>query len=397
MLDKLASVRGLNIPVLELMRDPDATFGQILKVGRRAIEQDGAEVLIFGCMTMSFLGVTPKLSAALGVPVVNAAQAALKAAESLVSINLSHSKKAFPPLPSSRSRVLPASKCERSRKDESHEAESLNSNSPGRGRSRRVASLPGQRGDVIRTLTILSRPQALQPQEFQSIQLLAQEWRKLGLDIQVQVMPWEQMSDLVWYQRDKWDMTAWQMVGRPERLDPDELVYNLFHTSTAEKGYNFVGYNNPTYDEIATAQRAETDIEKRRALVFKAQEMIAADQPIINLVHPKVSYAFNKSVWKESSVVEQAGIGIRNFWTSIGHRAGRRQEGHHSQFRRQRQCDQPALHLRRPRQLDLRAGLGPAAARRPRRSAEAVGGRSRTTGSNDTTIDVTHRARAEVA
>jgi peptide/nickel transport system substrate-binding protein len=179
-------------------------------------------------------------------------------------------------------------------------------------------SWPAWAGDVIRTLTILSRPQASQPQEFQSIQLLAQEWRKLGLDIRVQVMPWEQMSDLVWYQRDKWDMTAWQMVGRPERLDPDELVFNLFHTSTSEKGYNFVGYKNPTYDEIATAQRAETDIEKRRALVFKAQEMIAADQPIINLVHPKVSYAFNKSVWKEGSVVEQAGIGIRNFWTSIG-------------------------------------------------------------------------------
>jgi peptide/nickel transport system substrate-binding protein len=52
-------------------------------------------------------------------------------------------------------------------------------------------------GDVIRPLTILSRPQASQPQEFQSVQLLAQEWRKLGLDIKIQVMPWEQMSDLV--------------------------------------------------------------------------------------------------------------------------------------------------------------------------------------------------------
>jgi allantoin racemase len=95
-LDKLASVRGLNIPVLELMRDPDATFSKIVRVGRQAIEQDGAEVLIFGCMTMSFLGVAQKLSDALGVPVINAAQAALKAAESLVSINLSHSKRAFP-------------------------------------------------------------------------------------------------------------------------------------------------------------------------------------------------------------------------------------------------------------------------------------------------------------
>jgi hypothetical protein len=32
------------------------------------------------------------------------------------------------------------------------------------------------------------------------------------------------------------------MVGRPERSDPDELIYNLFHSSTREKGFNFVGY-----------------------------------------------------------------------------------------------------------------------------------------------------------
>lgn len=99
MLDKLGSVRGISIPVLDLMRDPEATFERLLAVGRRMIEDDGAETLIFGCMTMSFLGFGPRLSATLGVPVINAAQAALKAAESQVSIGLSHSKKSFPPPP----------------------------------------------------------------------------------------------------------------------------------------------------------------------------------------------------------------------------------------------------------------------------------------------------------
>lgn len=94
-LDKLASVRGIEVPVLELMRNPDATFARIVDVGRRCIEEDGADTLVFGCMTMSFLGVAPKLSDALGVPVINAAQAALKAAETLVSLRLSHSKRAF--------------------------------------------------------------------------------------------------------------------------------------------------------------------------------------------------------------------------------------------------------------------------------------------------------------
>lgn len=173
-------------------------------------------------------------------------------------------------------------------------------------------------GDEIRQLVIFSRPQAAQPQEFQAVQLIAQEWRKLGLDVKVDVMPWEQMSDIVWYNRDKWDMTAWQMVGRPERGDPDELTYNLFHSSTAEKGYNFVGYINPAYDEIATAQRKEIDPAKRQALVFKAQEVVAQDQPIMNLVHPRLTYAYNKDVWDEKTVVDQAGVGIKNFWTFVG-------------------------------------------------------------------------------
>jgi allantoin racemase len=95
-LDKYAGARGLEIPVLDLMRDRDTTFERIAAVGRRAMEADGADVLILGCMTMSFLDVAPRLSAMLGIPVVNAGQAALKAAEVQVSIRLAHSKKAFP-------------------------------------------------------------------------------------------------------------------------------------------------------------------------------------------------------------------------------------------------------------------------------------------------------------
>ncbi len=178
-----------------------------------------------------------------------------------------------------------------------------------------VAAFPALAGDQIRKLEILSRPQAAQPQEFQSVQLIAQEWRKLGLDVEVKVMPWEQMSDVVWYQRDKWDSSAWQMVGRPERSDPDEIVYNLFHSSTADQGYNFIGYINPDYDAVVEAQRIEIDQDKRRELIFKAQEILAADQPNMMLVHPKSTFAFDKTVWKPESVVNQSGIGIRNTWT----------------------------------------------------------------------------------
>lgn len=171
--------------------------------------------------------------------------------------------------------------------------------------------------DPIRTIELITRPQAAQPAEFQFVQLIAQEWEKLGLDVEVAVMPWEQMSDVVWFNRDTWDATAWQMVGRPERSDPDEIIFNLFHTSTADQGFNFIGYENPDYDAIVEQQRVTLDPEARRELVRQAQAVLAEDQPNMMLAHPESTYAFNAAVWNPDSIVDQSGIGIRNTWTYI--------------------------------------------------------------------------------
>jgi len=167
----------------------------------------------------------------------------------------------------------------------------------------------------VRELILLTRPQAADPPEFETARLVAPEFEKLGLKVTVRVMPWEQMADYVWYSRDKWDMTMWQMVGRPERSDPDEFAMNLFHSSTAAKGYNFVGYANPEYNRIAEAQRITTDPKTRRQLIFAAEKIIARDAPYIFLVFPQSSYAYNNSVWEPGSIIEQKGIGLKNFWT----------------------------------------------------------------------------------
>lgn len=95
-LAKLAGVRVVGIPVLELYRDPERTFDRMVEVGRRAIEDDGADTLILGCMTMAFAERHQDLAAALGVPVVNPAHAAVKLVEALVSLGLRHSKRAYP-------------------------------------------------------------------------------------------------------------------------------------------------------------------------------------------------------------------------------------------------------------------------------------------------------------
>ena len=170
----------------------------------------------------------------------------------------------------------------------------------------------------VRKLNLYSWPQATLPQSFQAAQLIAQQWRQLGLEVEVKPLQRQAQTQLIWYDRDKWDVTMWRMVGRPERSDPDEFLYNLFHSSSAAKGFNFIGYNNPDYDKLAEHQRTVLDRDQRRHDVFALQEMIDRDQPYAFLVHPKYALAFNKALFKEDTVVNQSGIGIRNVWTFVG-------------------------------------------------------------------------------
>lgn len=173
-------------------------------------------------------------------------------------------------------------------------------------------------GDRIRKIVLVSDPQAASPQAYQAAQLAAQVWRQLGLEVEVRPMPRQPQTQLIWYERQRWDTTMWRMVGRPERSDPDELIFNLFHSTTANAGFNFVGYSNPEYDRLAETQRQTMNQDERRRLIMQAQAMINRDQPYAFLVHPFNIGAFNRTIWDPASIVTQSGVSIRNFWTFIG-------------------------------------------------------------------------------
>lgn len=91
---KLAAVRQIGVPVLELNRDREATFAQLVAVSRKTIEEDRADVLVLGCGTLSFRAA--ELQEIVGVPVINPLQVALRTAEMLVACGLSHSKRSYP-------------------------------------------------------------------------------------------------------------------------------------------------------------------------------------------------------------------------------------------------------------------------------------------------------------
>jgi allantoin racemase len=96
---RLASVRAVNIPVLEL-GDTDRLLDALVEQSLMAVREDRAHLIVFGCTGM--IGLGPEVLKGLAghgirdVPVIDPAILAVKVAEALVDIGLSHSKRTYP-------------------------------------------------------------------------------------------------------------------------------------------------------------------------------------------------------------------------------------------------------------------------------------------------------------
>jgi allantoin racemase len=91
--ERFASVRSIDIPVLELDREDEVKEG-LATESRKAIDEEGADLIILGCTGM--IGMAQELQKKLGIPVIDPTAAALKMAESIVDLGLSHSKLVYP-------------------------------------------------------------------------------------------------------------------------------------------------------------------------------------------------------------------------------------------------------------------------------------------------------------
>jgi allantoin racemase len=100
--DKLASVRAVNIPVLELDRSREVSVSAFVDVSIRAIEENNAHAIVLGCTgtTGWGAGIAQELEQKgyPGIPVVEPAVCALKLCETLIDMRLAHSRRTCRPL-----------------------------------------------------------------------------------------------------------------------------------------------------------------------------------------------------------------------------------------------------------------------------------------------------------
>ena len=97
--ERLASVRAVNIPVLEL-GDTERVVKALVEQSVVAVREDGAHLIVFGCTGM--IGLAEEVEKGLvaqgiaDVPVIDPGVLAVKVAEALADIGLSHSKRTYP-------------------------------------------------------------------------------------------------------------------------------------------------------------------------------------------------------------------------------------------------------------------------------------------------------------
>lgn len=131
--------------------------------------------------------------------------------------------------------------------------------------------------------------------------IIQEQLKNIGIKTNIRVIEFSTFVNRYIVQRDFDAM----IMGWSLALDPDQ--YSLWHSQqTAPREYNILSYNNAEVDEILLKARTTFDMEERKRLYYRMQEIMQEDPPCIFLYYPESLSA----VHKRFQGVEAKPIGI---------------------------------------------------------------------------------------
>ena len=172
-----------------------------------------------------------------------------------------------------------------------------------------------EHGELVPTIHITSTTAAFSSLQWEGARMVATAWRDLGFDVDVKDMEWKSIVELGMRQHTL-GVTFLGWGGRPERLDPFYWLHTMYHSSNAKKGgRNIPQYKNPEYDALADQFATNSDVDERRELAFKLQEIAARDVPLIPFYRRSPHYGYNSNELENVKIMP--GMGFNNFWNAL--------------------------------------------------------------------------------
>ncbi|HET9902303.1 MAG TPA: ABC transporter substrate-binding protein [Xanthobacteraceae bacterium] len=158
-----------------------------------------------------------------------------------------------------------------------------------------TAAAAEELGALIPTLSIVSYATDSGPQYQQSARVLAETFKKLGLDVKLAPMQQSTMVKRIHVGGGLEDLALGSWGGDPDRLDPNFWINDL---SACGSKRNAVKWCDKTYSELAQKQLRTLDEEKRLELVWQAQKYFHEHAPWWQVSHATVGILYNKSRWE---------------------------------------------------------------------------------------------------
>lgn len=171
---------------------------------------------------------------------------------------------------------------------------------------------PGAKVDAMEITTATATMDPVRPE---AARIIAAAFTSLGWDVKANPIDYNQNVQKVIMEHD-YDMWLVMLSGASVRIDPNVFIYKKHDSSQYIKGgWNWEGLNVPEIDELARAQQKEMDVEKRREIVYKAQELIKQNQSMSVLANVQMTNAYRSDRIK--NLVPMMGEGIGSFWSDI--------------------------------------------------------------------------------
>jgi len=136
--------------------------------------------------------------------------------------------------------------------------------------------------------------------------VIQERLKKIGIRMKIRVIEWSAfINEFI----DKKDFEA-TILGWTTGFEPDQ--YDIWHSSkTGKKELNFISFKNSEVDELLEKGRRTFDQEKRKAIYFRLQEILAEEQPYTFLYVPEALPIVHSRVYG----IEPSALGISyNFY-----------------------------------------------------------------------------------
>ena len=128
------------------------------------------------------------------------------------------------------------------------------------------------------------------PELSQVANILKDQWKKIGVDLDVKVYPTTSLQDAI-KNRD------YQMLLFGEILTIDPDPFSLWHSSQKrEPGLNLALYDNKTADNILEDARQTLNPLERMKKYDDFQKILVEDAPAVFLYNPYYIYAHSKNI-----------------------------------------------------------------------------------------------------